>query len=107
VNQAELPFDARTLARSTDPQTSKDAASASRELRALQHRTIMAVMEIRPAFCVPRDFTADEIAALCDLDRHQVGRRLGELEREGLVRRTGNKRPTPSGRMAQCYEVVQ
>ena len=101
MNTTQIPFDATTLARSTNPATSHAAAQSCRELRDAQHRTILEVMGRGYA----PDWTADEIAEWCALDRHQIGRRLNELERHRLIRRTANKRPTPSGRMAQCWEV--
>ncbi len=100
MNQPTL-WDARTKARTTDPATSHAAARAARETAADHQRTILAVMRCGA------DWTADEIAAQCNLDRHQIGRRLGELERAGLVRKSGATRPTATGRQANCYEAVR
>jgi len=100
LDQPALPFDAHRLARTENPSTSHAAAAASRDLRANHHRTILDVMRCSA------DWTADEIALHCNLDRHQIGRRLGELERHGLVRKSGAQRPTASGRMANCYALV-
>ena len=101
VNQAALPFDAHTKARTTDPATSHAAAAAARGLAADHQRTILEVMRCGD------DWTADEIAVHCGLDRHQIGRRLGELERAKLVRKTGNTRRTARGRAAGCYAIVR
>lgn len=96
-------IDEISRARRTDPETSKDAARRAGGLAAEHQRIILAVMQgTRPAL----DWTADEIAQWCDLDRHQIGRRLGEMLVRGLIRKTSNTRPTPTGRAAQCYEVV-
>jgi predicted transcriptional regulator len=92
--------DAFRRARTTDPQTSKDAARAVGGMADEHFRIIFAVI------ATGGDWTADEIATRCPLDRHQIGRRLGEMEREGMVRVTANQRPTPKGRMARCYEAV-
>ena len=102
--QMPLPFDARRLARTENPTTSKAAAAACRELRSEHHATILRVM--RDTGYLYDDWTADEIAAVCGLTRHQVGRRLNELERATLVRKSGRQRATPTGRLACCYEVV-
>lgn len=99
--QPTLPFDAARLARATDPATSKAAAADCRSLRGRQHAVILEVL------ATVADATCDEVADRCDLNRHQVGRRMHELLAGGLVRTTGNTRPTPSGRMAQCYEVAK
>jgi len=97
MNQPPLPFDAHKLARTDDPATSKAAAKSCKELRSEHHRLILeALSEVG-------DANADEIADVCGLHRHQVGRRLNELERAGYVRLTGTTRPTPTGRLAQCY----
>jgi predicted ArsR family transcriptional regulator len=102
MNQPTLPFDARHLARTEDPSTSHAAAKSAKELRSEHHAIILKVLRVYGG-----DWNADEIAAECGLSRHQIGRRLGELEAHGLARRSGNARPTPSGRMAQCYEAVR
>lgn len=100
MNQPALPFDAHRLARTENPSTSHAAAAASRELRADHHRTILDVMRCGA------DWTADEVAVHCQLDRHQIGRRLGELEKSGLVRKSGAQRATATGRLANCYAIA-
>lgn len=102
MNQPDLPFDARTLARTDNPETSKAVAGSARDLRCEHHAIILDVIA-RWRYV---DWTADEIARRCDLDRHQIGRRLGELERAGIVEKSGEKRPTDTGRLAHCYRVV-
>lgn len=101
MNQSELPFAAHKLARASDPETSKAAARQCKALRADHHQKIVAALRRLTTA------NADEIAQYCDLDRVQVGRRLNELERAGLVRKTGETRPTASGRAACCYGVVR
>ena len=110
TSQLPLPFDARRLARSENPTTSKSAAAACRELRSEHHSTILAVMNSEivgqdELMVITRDWNADEIAEKCSLDRHQIGRRLHELERSGMVRKSGRQRATPTGRLACCYEA--
>lgn len=96
----QLSFDDMPRARASDPVTSKAAARQATGLAGEHQRIILDVMRCG------NDWTADEVAIHCDLDRHQIGWRLGELERAGKVRRSGQTRPTPNGRQAQCYEVV-
>lgn len=98
MNQPELPFDAHKLARTENPETSKAAARSCRELRGEHHALILDALADGNA-------NADELAPRCGLTRHQIGRRLGELENAGLVRKTGAARPSASGRMANCYEA--
>jgi len=110
MNQSELPFDAHKLARSTDPATSKAAAKACKELRGVHHQQILSVLQ----FSGRESMTCDEIAEQfsigwpegAQLDRVQVGKRMHELEKAGMVCRTGETRPTATGRAAQCYAVV-
>lgn len=107
MNQSELPFAAHKLARASDPETSKAAARQCKELRGEHHRAILEQMR-KPIFGsgVTSDWTCDELAAyIGTLDRVQIGKRMHELERAGLVRKTGETRPTASGRAACCYEV--
>jgi predicted ArsR family transcriptional regulator len=99
VNQPTL-WGAHAKARASDPSTSHAAAAAARGVAADHHRTILEVMRCGA------DWTADEIAVHCNLDRHQIGRRLGELERAGLVRKSGAQRATATGRMANCYSIA-
>lgn len=47
-----------------------------------------------------------EIADACSLDPIQVGRRLGEMERAGIIYSVGIKRKTPSGRDAMVKQLV-
>lgn len=93
-------FDEIRRARATDPETSKHAAAAAHGLANAHRNLILAAL----ADGVPR--TADEIAPLVGLHRHQVGRRLGEMRDDGyLVVAEGITKPTPSGRAAQCWRL--
>jgi len=98
MNQPNL-FDAKKLARRTDPDTSHAAARSSQQLRGAHHRTILSVL------AQVRDANADEIAARCSLSRHQIGRRLGELWVAKMVVKSGATRPSASGRSAECYRL--
>lgn len=47
----------------------------------------------------------EDIAVFCGLDRHQVGRRLNELERRQIVFKPGTKKKTSKGRDAFTYKL--
>lgn len=49
--------------------------------------------------------TYEQIADLLHMDRHQIGRRLGEMETAGIVFKPGTKWPTKSGRNAYQYTL--
>ena len=50
--------------------------------------------------------TYEEVSDYVGMDKHQVGRRVKEMELEGLIYKSGLKRPTKSGRNAYVYFVV-
>jgi len=87
-------------ARRRDPETSKTAAAHSHGLAAEHRLLILAAMRDGGAG------TAHQIATRCDLQAVQVSRRLREFVDDGLIRATGETRPTPSGRPSQCWEVI-
>lgn len=47
----------------------------------------------------------EEIANHLKMDKHQVGRRLKEMELKELVYKPGATKPTSSNRQAFCYAV--
>jgi predicted transcriptional regulator len=49
--------------------------------------------------------TFEDISAIISLDRHQVARRLKELEAMEIVFKQGDKKNTTSGRMAYLYRL--
>lgn len=103
---SEATIDPRTLARRTDPGTSHSAAARVREF-AKQHRDqIMGVLKQHSV-----GLTVHEIASLCRLDAHAIGKRMAELERDGEVEVVRDvfgevTRPSPSGRAARVWRVV-
>jgi hypothetical protein len=97
--QPMLPFDPKALARTTDPDTSHEAAMSAKELRGIHHGKIMAVFN--PGVRLASEQVSDRI----DLTHAQVWRRMNELEKAGLLRRTDEKHKNRSGRMAYRYEV--
>lgn len=92
---------AETHARRGDPDTSHNAARASRGLASEHCRIIYdALRDIGPA-------TADELAAFVDLDRYQIRRRTADLQAAGKIRDTGERHKTPAGRPAIVWAAVE
>lgn len=89
-------------ARSTDPQTSKDAGDAVDAEG--QRGEIMDILRIA-RFSLTGGMTADEIDKEIGWRLTTAGRRLSELKRRGLVEVCG-QRPTRSGRKASVYRCV-
>lgn len=95
--QADL---ARSLSRSTDPQTSKDAAAQAGALRERHHSIIEQCLRTHGPL------GKDGIAARTRLDGVAVCRRLGELQALGLIRLTGKTVPSTAGRAEREWEAV-
>lgn len=98
-------FDPRFMARSTDPETSKEAAARVREFAAGHRQTILNVLRAHP-----HGLTAHEIAEHCQLGAHEIGKRLGEMDRAEMIQPvlkadgTGTMtRLTPGGRHARVW----
>ena len=88
-------FDARKAARTTDVNTSHDAASSMESVAGKQHRAILRCLR----------FSYNPLAAeqIGDCLGYPINRRLCELERAGLIYRTDEKHKNKSGRMAYKY----
>ncbi|GJL53947.1 MAG: hypothetical protein NPIRA02_10790 [Nitrospirales bacterium] len=89
----------RSYAHASDPQTSHDAAKEAKAIRGEHQKLILRVMHR----CT-NGMTFEDIASCASLDYHQVGRRVCELRRAGLVRDSGRKRKTRTGRSAVVWE---
>jgi DNA-binding MarR family transcriptional regulator len=90
------------MARRTDPPTSHAAARhmiESGKLTEQQKKTLDLVNKYP-------NHTSDELATKGSLDRYQLGRRLPELEREGLITRGNERRSTVGGRMGATWHPV-
>jgi hypothetical protein len=87
-------------ARSSDPQTSKQAASQAVELQADHCALILA--------CLKRHGPAskDRIAALTRLTGTQVARRTCELAAAKRIRDTGEKATSMAGRLERVWGLV-
>lgn len=90
---------ARSRARATDPFTSHIAAVLCASFAGTHADRIVKTLESGP-------MTADEIAEASGLDRYSVFRRLPEIQRKGIVRPTGNCRPSVTGNPSREWEVV-
>lgn len=96
----DLPlFAPAPRARSTDPATSHDAAHHAAALSAHQRTEILAALRDAPG-------TADAIDQRLAYRPTTAGRRLAELERAGLARRTARTARTRSGRAAEIWEAA-
>jgi hypothetical protein len=82
----QLPLDWTTVrpgARTTDPISSHVAAAKAETFARGQAKVVVDLVELHPGL------TAETLAELpdCPLDKVQIGRRLGELEAGGWIRR--------------------
>lgn len=79
------------------PDTSLSAYEKAKPMLSEHHAKIIAALEVLGVA------NYETIAAYCKMDRHQIGRRLSELERALTIFKPGSKTPTKSGRMAYDY----
>ena len=90
----------RLVARTTDPDTSWDAASDA-SIRADTHRArVLATLRNHPD-----GLTDFELGELLGLQQTSAGKRRGELRDKGLVEDAGLKRPAPSGSMSIVWRA--
>ncbi len=89
-----------TSARTTDPETSHEAAAQAPEQRARDRDRALA------ALVASADGLTDfELGALLGRQQTSAGKRRGELRDAGLVRDSGRRRLAPSGSRAIVWEV--
>lgn len=88
-----------TLARRSDPTTSKAAATAAQSFAQGHCRLILESLTTHG----PQ--TKDELAAHTGLDSVAVARRMAQLREQLLVRDSGITRPTATGRAATVWEL--
>ena len=86
------------LFRRTDPVTSRLAAAEAQSFRGEHHRAIIAALRAAPG-------GASAIAERCGLVAHQVGKRLHELAKAGLIEETGRLVESASGRREREWQV--
>jgi hypothetical protein len=97
------------LARSTDPDTSHDAAAIaalSPSSAAIKTAILRALRKHGPrtAFELRELYLTDGIGPACQ--DNSINRRISDLRNIGLVVDTGNRRPTPYGRKAIVWRAT-
>jgi predicted ArsR family transcriptional regulator len=100
--QLSIDFNAPVypVARRTNPHTSHAAAHLAKALAQDHQRTILACLEAHGPL------GKDGIGARTQLTGHQVGKRLPELQRLGLVQPTGRTVASESGRQEREWRRV-
>jgi hypothetical protein len=102
-------FDWRKSVRPSDPETSHEAAREAGQMAARHHKFILGALK-----AAKRPLAAEEIGDVtfelaCDygweLNHVQVGKRLCELERAGLIVKTAEKHKNRSGRHGFRYAL--
>ena len=96
--QVEVTF-TTTHAHRNDPDTSHEAARQAQGL-AERHKHIIC------AALFWRGLTSQEISDICELDYHQVARRISDLKRDFKVVDSGHTRRSPGGRRATVWRLV-
>jgi len=92
----------RTMSRTGDPETSKDAAVSMEEAAATHTGKILA--KLREVY--PYALTPEELGDATGLGHVPVQRRLATLRRFGLIHRPGGRRKNKSGRSAMIWQAV-
>lgn len=89
--------DPRTLARTSDPDTSAAAVPSAVRRRQLANR-------LMTAYAIRGPMTAVEASAF--IGEPTAWRRVSELAQAGYLETTGHVRRNPSGKLAQLYRVA-
>ena len=88
-----------TLARSSDPQTSRGAAMATPGRKRTHRYQLLRAYARGPA----TDFDA---GAAAGIEYHERSRRGADLRRAGLIEPTGEVRPSPMGKPARVCKIT-
>ena len=86
------------LFRRTNPVTSRLAAADAKSFCGEHHRAILKALRAAPG-------GSSAIAERCGLVAHQVGKRLHELAKAGLIEETGRLVESASGRREREWQV--
>ena len=89
------------LHRTTDPETSRQAAELAASITDAHEDRILWTLE-KAGRRADAAMTAEEIAEACGLSAHQVGRRVGRLILQGKVEVVGSK-VLSTGRAGRTY----
>ena len=102
VPEPEEPVDPETIVRTTDPQTSRDAAYMNPGRRGTQRYAYAeAFLRAHPAA-----LTAYLAAKYAELDEWNASKRIAELRQRGIIEVVGETR-TERGAMAQTYTLTE
>ena len=93
-------FDPRYLARSTDPETSHQAARGVHEFAGAHIDIVLACLKAHG----PQ--TIDEIAKRTALTSVQVARRLPDAQKRGWAQPSGAERLSASGRLERVWRAI-
>jgi hypothetical protein len=88
------------LFRRRDPVTSELAAREAVGVQTDHQRRILKALELGPA-------GATVISKRCGLDKHRVGKRLGEMGRDGLIQKTGRSLVNEAGRREREWRAAE
>ncbi len=99
MTQLSLFDDGPQLARQSDPVTSQAAAARVREFAGQHHRAIIEALRDAPG-------GPSAIARRSGLVAHQVGKRIHELAKAGLIQETGRLVESASGRQEREWKIV-
>lgn len=83
------------------PDTSISAYKQAEPMIAPHHKKIIAALNVL-GVCI-----YEKIADYLKMDKHQIGRRLSELESLQIVCKPGTKAPTKTGRLAYEYSLTE
>lgn len=84
------------------PSTSLEAyAAVSPEMLTNHHKCILVALNVL------KSGTYEQIAEAVAMEKHQIGRRISEMERMGIIYKPGEKRLTSTGRNAFVYKIVE
>lgn len=100
--QPTINFDARNLARRSDPATSKAAAAQIAPRIGARALAVLALIKRWPG-CTGAELAARDGQP----SNHEVMRRVSILIRAGLIEVTCERACTVSGRLARAYRVTE
>lgn len=109
--QTMFDFDAKPLARSSDPETSKEAAREAAPNLGRCHRTVIAAMEI--TLTERDDATARELAktghtlSSCTIEHETLRKRVRELVVKGVFEEVGVRQCLVSGKKVTTFRSVK
>jgi hypothetical protein len=101
MGDGTLDVDRRTIARTNDPDTSKEAAR-----RTDVNAQALAVLRVYARGRPIMDIEAYELAGLLENSRSGIGARCSDLRDKKFIERTGERGITPSGSSAHKCRIT-